>query len=187
MDSVLKFEKLGWSIEPANLKIRSPFLAFTTLYTASFAYNYKSYFKEWRDKMDPDFLKLIDAGMTYSGLNIMKAMDKRIKFYEKISELFSKYDILITPTVAIPAFELGMMFPSEINGEGVGPTSWMPFTFPFNMTGNPAATIPCGWSKDGLPIGMQIVGPKFDELTVLQVSRAFEEIAPWQDKKPQLK
>ncbi|MBA7661991.1 Acylamidase [subsurface metagenome] len=186
-DSVQKFEKLGWSIEPMNLKIRSPFLAFTTLYTASYAYNYKSYLKEWRDKMDPDFLKLIDAGMTYSGLNIMKAMDKRIKFYEKISELFRKYDILITPTVAIPAFELGMMFPPEINGEAVGPTSWMPFTFPFNMTGNPAATIPCGWSKDGLPIGMQIVGPKFDELTVLQVSKAFEEIAPWQDKKPQLK
>ncbi len=186
IDSIQKFERLGWSIEPANLEIKNPFLAFTTLYTASYAYNYKPYLKEWRDKMDPDFLKLIDAGMTYSGLNIMKAMDKRIKFNEKISELFRKYDILITPTVAIPAFELGMMFPPEINGEGVGPTSWMPFTFPFNMTGNPAATIPCGWSKDGLPIGMQIIGPKFDELTVLQVSKAFEEIAPWQDKKPNL-
>ncbi len=186
INSVQKFESLGWSIESMNLKIRSPFLAFTTLYTASFAYNYKPYLKEWRDKMDPNFIKLIDAGLTYSGLNIMKAMDKRIKFYEKISELFKKYDILLTPTVAVPAFELGMMFPPTINGKGVGPTSWMPFTFPINMTGNPAATIPCGWSKGGLPIGMQIIGPRFDELTVLQVSKAFEEIAPWQDKKPLL-
>ncbi len=186
LDSVQKFENLGWTVEAANLKIRSPFLAFTTLYTAAFAYNYRPYLKEWRDKMDPDFLKLIDAGMTYSGLSLMKAMDKRIKFYEKINELFRSYDILITPMAAIPAFELGMMFPPEINGEGVGPTAWMPFSFPFNMTGNPAASIPCGWSKDGLPIGMQIVGPKFDELTVLQVSKAFEEIAPWQDKKPKL-
>ncbi len=149
--------------------------------------NYKPYLKEWRDKMDPDFLKLIDAGMTYSGLNIMKAMDIRSKFYEKISELFRKYDIVITPTVAVPAFELGMMFPPKINGKRVGPTAWMPFTFPFNMTGNPAATIPCGWSKGGLPIGMQIIAPRFDELTVLQVSKAFEEIAPWQDKWPQLR
>jgi len=136
--------------------------------------------------MDPDFLKLIDAGMTYSGLNITNAMDKRIKLYEKINELFRKFDILITPMAAIPAFELGMMFPPEINGKGVGPTAWMPFSYPFNMTGNPAASIPCGWSNDGLPIGMQIVGPKFDDLTVLQASKAFEEIAPWQDKKPHL-
>lgn len=118
---------------------------------------------------------------------IAKRLESCFNFCEEISELFSKYDILITPTVAIPAFELGMMFPPEINGKGVGPTSWMPFTFPFNLTDNPAATIPCGWSKDGLPIGMQIIGPKFDELTVLQVSKTFEEIAPWQDKKSQLK
>ena len=52
------------------------------------------------------------------------------------------------------------------------------------MTGQPVASIPCGWSNEGLPIGMQIVGRRFDELTVLQVSKAFEEIAPWQDKRP---
>ncbi len=186
VDSVQKFESLGWSIEPANLKLKNLFFAFVTLYTVCYAYNFKPYLEKWRDKLDPDLLKLIDAGMTYSGLNVMKAMAQRIKFYEKMCNVFRKYDILITPTVAIPAFELGMMFPPTINGKGVGPTSWMPFTFPFNMTGHPAATIPCGWSKEGLPIGMQIIGPRFDELTVLQVSKAFEEIAPWQDKKPQL-
>ena len=61
---------------------------------------------------------------------------------------------------------------------------WIPFTYPFNLTGHPAASIPCGWSKEGLPIGMQIVGKRFDEATVLQVSKAFEEIAPWQERKP---
>ena len=107
--------------------------------------------------------------------------------YEKMNEVFEKYDILITPTVAIPAFKIGMMFPPTINGKSVSPTGWQPFTFPFNLTGHPAATIPCGFSSEGLPIGMQIVGQRFDELTVLQVSKAFEEVAPWQDKKPQLK
>ncbi|MBA7500526.1 Acylamidase [subsurface metagenome] len=61
----------------------------------------------------------------------------------------------------------------------------MAYTYPFNMTGLPAASIPSGWTKSGLPIGMQIVGKRYDERTVLQVSKAFEEIAPWQDKKPQ--
>jgi Asp-tRNA(Asn)/Glu-tRNA(Gln) amidotransferase A subunit family amidase len=83
------------------------------------------------------------------------------------------------------AFELGIPFPTKINGKIVSPTAWMPFTAVFNITGLPAASIPCGWSSEGLPIGMQIVGNRFDELTVLQVSKAFEEISPWQDKKPQ--
>jgi aspartyl-tRNA(Asn)/glutamyl-tRNA(Gln) amidotransferase subunit A len=62
----------------------------------------------------------------------------------------------------------------------------MPFTFPFNFTGHPAASIPCGWTNEGLPIAMQIVGNRFKDLLVLQVSQAFEEIAPWQQKRPKL-
>ncbi len=68
--------------------------------------------------------------------------------------------------------------------KNVGPGAWMAYTYPFNMSGHPAASIPCGWTSDGLPIGMQIIGKRFDDLTVLQVSWAFEEMAPWQDKKP---
>ncbi len=63
--------------------------------------------------------------------------------------------------------------------------AWIPFTYPFNLTGHPAASIPCGWSKEGLPIGMQIVGRRLDDLTVLQVSQAFEELKPWQDRRPE--
>ena len=74
----------------------------------------------------------------------------------------------------------------KIGGKSGSPLAWMSYTYPFNMTGLPAASIPCGWSKDGLPIGMQIVGKRFDELKVLQVSKAFEEISPWQEKKPVL-
>ncbi|MFW9880170.1 MAG: amidase family protein, partial [Candidatus Thorarchaeota archaeon] len=74
--------------------------------------------------------------------------------------------------------------PSQINGMNVTPTAWQAFTFPFNFTGHPAATIPCGWTNTSLPVGLQIVGHRFQELLILQVSKAFEEIAPWQDKKP---
>ncbi|MFX1325092.1 MAG: amidase family protein, partial [Promethearchaeota archaeon] len=60
------------------------------------------------------------------------------------------------------------------------------FTFPFNFTGHPAATVPCGWTSSNLPIGLQIIGKRFQELLVLQVSKAFEELAPWQDRKPKI-
>jgi len=96
----------------------------------------------------------------------------------------SDYDILLTPTTGLPAFELGIPFPSEINGKVVSPTAWMPFTSVFNLTGLPAASIPCGWSSDGLPIGMQIIANRWRDELVLQVSKVFEEIAPWQDKRP---
>ena len=76
------------------------------------------------------------------------------------------------------------MFPTKVAGRSVSPLGWMPYTYIFNLTWHPAASIPCGWSSEGLPIGMQIVGKRYDEKTVLRVSKAFEEIAPWQDKKP---
>ncbi len=184
INSVKKFEDFGWNVESIKIKMRKAALSFNTLWTGMLAYDFKPKLSEWRDKMDPNFVKLIEVGIGYSGLAVMKAIKQRNDIYQVFYKLFKEIDILVTPTLAVTAFELGIMGPTTINGKGVSPTGWMPFTFPFNMTGNPAASIPCGWSSDGLPIGMQIVGKRFDDMTVLQVSKAFEEIAPWQDKKP---
>jgi Asp-tRNA(Asn)/Glu-tRNA(Gln) amidotransferase A subunit family amidase len=184
LNSVELFENFGWSIELVKMKLRKAQLSFNTLWTSMLGYNLKSYLKEWEDKMDPDLVKLIKAGLGYDGMSLPRAIAVRSQVYETFYNVFKDYDILITPSTAIPAFELGVMFPSKINGINVSPTAWMPFSFPFNMTGHPAATIPSGRSSKGLPIGMQIVGRRFDDLKVLQVSKTFEELAPWQDKKP---
>jgi Asp-tRNA(Asn)/Glu-tRNA(Gln) amidotransferase A subunit family amidase len=160
-------------------------LSYYTLYTVDFAYDLQDKLKEWRDKIDPDLVKMIEAGMGYSGIDVMRALDQKKAIYNALNDIFKNYDLLITPTTAVTAFEQGIMYPPKINDKNVSPTAWQAFTFPINMTGHPAASIPCGWSKEGLPIGMQIIGKRFDELTVLQASKAFQEIAPWQDKKPQ--
>jgi len=184
LHSVELFENFGWNIEQVKMKLRKAQLSFNTIWTSALGYNLKPYLKEWENKMDPNLVKLIKAGLGYDGLSLPRAIAGRGLVYETIYKVFKNYDIFITPSTAIPAFKLGKMFPSKINGINVSPTAWMPFSFPFNMTGHPAASIPSGWSSDGLPIGMQIVGNRFDELTVLQVSKAFEELAPWQDKRP---
>jgi aspartyl-tRNA(Asn)/glutamyl-tRNA(Gln) amidotransferase subunit A len=184
IDSAQKFEKFDWKVEEVKLKIKKPERSFLTMWTSLFAYDLKPKLEKWGDKLDPALLKLVQAGLSYGPLDLPKAIAERRKFHENFMPLFDDYDILITPTTAITAFELGIPFPTKINNVNVSPTAWQPFTFPFNMTGQPAATIPCGWSKEGLPIGMQIVGKPFDEKTVLQVSKAFEEISPWQDKRP---
>lgn len=186
LSAINKFEQMNWEIEEFKVKLRRPEFTFNVIYTVGYANGLKSYLAKWKDKMEPDLIKMIEAGLTYTGVDIEKAMRKRYDLFLKVQQLFQEYDILITPTTAVPAFNLGIMGPTQINGKKVSPTGWTPFSFPFNLTGHPAASVPCGWSNEGLPIGMQIVGKRFDELSVLQVSKAFEELSPWQEKNPSL-
>ena len=184
VNSVHKFESFGWEVEEAKFKELDPSMAFSTMWLIMFGYELKPYLREWKDKLDPSLVTWVEAGLRFPASSLPDAMRIRSQFYQSIFETFKKYDIILTPSTAVPAFELGVAYPSQINGIDVSPTSWQAFTFPFNFTGHPAATIPCGWTNANLPIGLQIVGKRFQELLVLQVSKAFEEIAPWQDKKP---
>lgn len=184
LKSVQKFETLGWSVEEAKFKGIDPSLAFSTHWLVAFGHEIQPYLDEWKDKLDPTLVTWVEAGLQFPASSLPLAMKTRAEFYESVYETFKDYDIIVTPTTAVPAFELGTAAPRQINGIHVRATDWQPFTFPFNFTGHPAASIPCGWTNDNLPIGMQIVGKRFDELLILQVSKAFEEIAPWQDKKP---
>ncbi len=182
--SVEKLGQFDWDIETPKMKIRSPVLAWNTLFTSIFAYDWGPKMEKFKEKMEPTLVKFIEGGISYPATAFLKAIDQRKRFHEKFAKFMKDYDILITPTVALPAFEIDLPFPTEIDGVGVSPTGWQPYTPPFNLTGQPAATIPCGFSKDGLPIGMQIVGHRYDDLLVLQVAKTFQDVAPWQDKKP---
>jgi len=184
LKSVQKFETLGWSVEEAKFKGIDPSMAFSTHWLVALGHNFQPYLDDWKDKLDPTLVTWVEAGLGFPASSLPLAMKTRSEFYESVYETFKDYDILVTPTTAVPAFELGTAAPRQINGIDVRATDWQPFTFPFNFTGHPAASIPCGWTSDNLPIGMQIVGKRFQELLILQVSRAFEKIAPWQDKKP---
>ena len=186
MDSVQKFESLDWEVEHVKFsRMRKIYFTYLAIAGAGISYDFKDLIEEWRYKLTPTLVKMIDAGANISGFDIQQAEFARRKLDEKFDLYFKEYDILITPTTAVPAFELGKMNPTKIAGRTVTPLGWTPYTYIFNLTWHPVASIPCGWSSEGLPIGMQIVGKRYDEKTVLQVSQAFEEIAPWQDKKPQ--
>ncbi|GAH19197.1 unnamed protein product, partial [marine sediment metagenome] len=185
LQAVHKFESLGWEVEEAKIKIKKQFKAHSTLVTAGYAYDLKRYLKEWRDKLEVDFLRMVDAGFGYSAVDLKQAEDIREKVHDTLHHYFKNYDLLLTPTTGVPALKLGERFPAKIRGKSVTPTEWFSFSTPFNLTGHPAASIPCGWTNDGLPVGLQIIGKRLDEATILQASKAFEDIAPWQDKKPQ--
>ncbi|SFL55386.1 amidase [Geodermatophilus ruber] len=100
--------------------------------------------------------------------------------------LMRDHDLLLTPTLAVPPFEIGIQGPTEIDGREVEPFEWLHFTYPLNFTGQPAATVPAGWTDEGLPVGLQIIGRHLDDPAVLRAAAAFEEAAPWRDRWPAL-
>jgi aspartyl-tRNA(Asn)/glutamyl-tRNA(Gln) amidotransferase subunit A len=184
LKSIDKFETFGWTTEEVKIKMRKAENAFYTYGTVGTAYDFKNKLDEWRDKMTPGLVKQIEVALPMTAMNLQLALSQRLACDEEMYKFFKDHDILITPTTAIPAFELGSVGPSKIGDKVISHSGWYPFTYPFNLTQTPAASIPCGWSRENLPIGMQIVGKRYDEPTVLQVSKAFEEVTPWQDKKP---
>ena len=92
-----------------------------------------------------------------------------------------RYDFLLTPSLAVTAFDAGKISPYADGGSW---PNWTPFSFPFNLTQQPAASVPCGRTREGLPVGLQIVGRHYDDWGVLQAARAYEGIDPHFDDVP---
>ena len=94
-----------------------------------------------------------------------------------------RYDLLLTPVVSVTAFPIGEE-PRVIDGQNVPKYGWMPYTQPFNLTGQPAASLPCGFDAKGLPVGLHVIGRAYEDALVLRACRAFEQLQPWADKRP---
>lgn len=129
---------------------------------------------------------ILRAGREVTGYQYVRALMALDCFRTRMANFFETYDLLLTPTNAVPAFPVRQR-PQEINGRRVS-VVWgaFPLTAAFNLTGQPAASVPCGFSSDGLPIGLQIIGRWGEETTVLRASAAFEKAQPWADKLPPL-
>ncbi|MFQ5934606.1 MAG: amidase family protein, partial [Dehalococcoidia bacterium] len=128
----------------------------------------------------------LERGKKITGAQYAKAMAALWEFKARMEDFFETYDLLLGPTMAVPAFPVGQP-PSKIGGRDVDPQwGYSAFTATFNITGNPAASVPCGFSSDGLPIGLHVIGRWGDEVTVLRPSAALERAKPWADKRPAL-
>ena len=136
---------------------------------------------------EPEYAAMIEAGRRYSGTDYIAATYRRAALRARFLALFARVDVLVTPTVAVTAFPAGTLGAGEIDGRAVDPhLGWSPFTWPINLAGLPAATVPCGFDRDGLPIGLQIVAPWLGEAAILRVAAAFEAARPWHDRWPTL-
>jgi aspartyl-tRNA(Asn)/glutamyl-tRNA(Gln) amidotransferase subunit A len=135
---------------------------------------------QWLTRSDPDYRNVIVKGRTYLGIDYMRATHLRTQLRARLVELFRGVDALVTPSVAVTAFAAGSIGVSSIDGRGVDPhLGWSPFSWPINLAGLPAASVPCGFDAAGLPIGLQIVAPWLSEAAILRIAARFEKAAPW--------
>lgn len=133
-------------------------------------------------QIDPGLAEVAEAGARYSAVEYLGAMAARNELGALMGAFHTRYDLLLTPCLPIPAFEVGQEVPTGWHDPRW--TSWTPFTYPFNMTQQPAASVPCGFTRDGLPIGLQIIGARHDDGRVLAAAHAFQQVTDWHLRRP---
>jgi aspartyl-tRNA(Asn)/glutamyl-tRNA(Gln) amidotransferase subunit A len=179
------FREAGARVEEVKLAWPSSKYAWYMIFCGGIGARLEPYL-ERRSEIDPGLLRIVEWYRTERPTAYLNAWADRLAWWQHPRALFEKYDLLLTPTVACPPFDVNLDNPTTIAGQPVEPYDWIPFTYPFNLTGQPASSVPCGFTKSGLPIGLQIVGRRFDDATVLRASAAFERARPWAERRPPL-
>ena len=155
-------------------------------WSAHEAGNYAHYLREWRDRMDPGLVACIEEGLRYSVVDYIEARGRKLAYWDRVRPLFETYTLLLTPSVSVAAFPVGRINPEHYPQHPWDWLGWASFSYPFNFTGQPAASVPAGFTPSGMPVGLQIVGRRFADLTVLQASAAYEAARPWASRRPPL-
>ncbi len=180
-----RFSELGCHVEEVNPGIPDPWESIVhILWSSAFAGVHLQDFDDVRDLIDPGLVQVIEQGQQFTAAQFAAANAKRNDYYHSWRIFMQHYDLLLTPTLPITAFRAGDDHPGQIAGQPTTYLGWTAFTYPFDITGQPAATVPCGFASNGLPVGLHIVGRWRDDVTVLRASAAFEELAPWIEKRP---
>jgi aspartyl-tRNA(Asn)/glutamyl-tRNA(Gln) amidotransferase subunit A len=179
-----RFHEAGCRVDEVRLDWPSPKAMWETIFLGGLSARIASSLAERPADVDPGLAGMIERALRWEPTRYVQAWFDRLAWAEHPRRLFAKYDVLLTPTIACPPFKVDLDNAPEIAGVPLEPYDWIPFTYPFNMTGHPGASVPCGFTKDGLPIGLQIVGRRLADATVLRMAAAFEAMAPWAAKRP---
>ena len=177
--AVAAFEELGCDVVEAQPDFGDPYDALESIWAAAHAGAHRDDLDEVRELIDPGRLAVIERGRALGAQDVGRAHIDLSRFASDVLAFMEPFDLLVTPTLPLAAFEAGADQPGSVAGKETEYLSWTPFTYPFNITGQPAATVPCGFDSQGLPVGLQIVGRWRDDETVLRAAAAFESIRPW--------
>jgi aspartyl-tRNA(Asn)/glutamyl-tRNA(Gln) amidotransferase subunit A len=180
---VASLQREGHDIEPISPPcFNDIFETYVVIATSAHATRLSLLAEKWGDKMTASMRKSIERGARYSAVELQRAQDSRTVLFRSVQRLFDRYDLLLTPTMTAPPAKIDAdgSVESDMYAEHAAPL------YPFNLTGHPAASVPAGFTKSGLPVGLQIIGPWFAENRILKVAAELESIHFWNQRWPKM-
>ncbi len=184
--AALRFSELGAIVEEVPTPWAAPGPELIRFFWSAHLTRLKPRLDTWASKMDPGLVACIEASTNVSVSEYQAARETKMSYIANIHRWFENWDFLLTPAVSVAAFPAEKLMPDHWPHHDWDWVSWAEFSYPFNMAWNPAASVPCGFTAEGLPVGLQIVGRRFNDLGVLQASAAFEAVQPWAGARPPL-
>lgn len=179
------FESLGCLVENAQPDFRGADEVFKVLRAASFTQQHAGKVKTHRAEIKDTVLWEVDRGLKLTAVELMAAEQGRARIYERARVFMEKYDFLVLPVTQVPPFDVNQPFITEIAGVKMDTyIDWMKSCYFITVLGNPALSVPCGFTPEGLPVGMQIVGRHRDEWRLLQIAYAFEQATGFAKRRP---
>jgi amidase len=179
------FESLGCLVEEAEPDFTEADNIFKTLRAWRFEIGHAELLKKHRDKIKETVIWNVEAGLKLSGPEVGRAELKRTQLYQRVREFMERYEFLILPVNQVPPFDVKQRYITEINGVKMESyIDWMKSCYYITITGHPAISVPCGFTPEGLPVGVQIVGRHQADFSVLQLAYAFEQATGFWKKRP---
>jgi aspartyl-tRNA(Asn)/glutamyl-tRNA(Gln) amidotransferase subunit A len=182
--SAMRFSETGAVVEQVELDWSDPYECWRVFFYGASAARLGRIVEAQGHLLDPGLRACVEDALKLRGLDYSDALTQRNEFWHRVRRVFESFDLLITPTLPVPPFAVGQDNADPFPGQQQGELQWTQFTYPFNLTGQPATSVPCGWTAANLPVGLQIVGRRFDDALVLRAARAFEQVQPWRDRWP---
>jgi aspartyl-tRNA(Asn)/glutamyl-tRNA(Gln) amidotransferase subunit A len=178
------FEALGCTVELVEKVFDDPIELWMAEFYAGVGTRLKKPLTEQRELIDPAVARMLERALDQSIEDYYRKVFARYELREKLRAFFERFDLLLTPTLPVAAFDLGRAVPPEFSGTNA--VGWVAYTYPINLTGLPAASVPCGFTRDGLPVGLHVISKALHETDIFRAAAAFEAERPWADRKPKL-
>lgn len=182
--------ELGASVEPMDDDLEPVEPIWFAYSSALWNARFRDVLPQWGNRLSPTLLRQMELGKDTTGEAVGRALLKRTLLFRQVQSWFERFDVIVTPTLARTAIDIEerLFEPIEIDGQKTDTVrkAWYPYTHPFNLTGHPALTLPCGFHSDGLPVGLQLIGRRGEDARLLRIAALFEQARPWSGRRPEL-